>query len=187
MNGKIMINLGNGKYRPLEEIEEAFDKAKRLDSVLGSPYKITYHGAGKYTSVAILNHEHLRQLLEKAKEYDNFKKFNKIEDMFEFMNTFNKYKEKAEKYDKLKNMKGIDDIIRQRMLILNETDFDIETIWENEQKLEKIKEWAIEIDKRKKASIDKNSTEENNGFRGGACSGYLWASDEIKAIIKVKK
>lgn len=57
-----MINLGNGKYRDIELIDEAF---------------------------------------EKAKEYDNFKKFNKIEDMFEFMNTFNKYKEKAKEWDGL--------------------------------------------------------------------------------------
>ena len=58
----------------MNQILENQEKAKRLDSVLGSPYRITYHGAGKYTSVAVLNKEHLRQLLEKEKKWDNFPK-----------------------------------------------------------------------------------------------------------------
>ena len=54
-----------------QQILENQEKSKRLDSVLGSPYKITYHGASKYTSVAVLNKEHLRQILEKAKKLDD--------------------------------------------------------------------------------------------------------------------
>jgi len=51
-------------------------KAKRLDIILGSPYTITYHGAGKYATVAVLNKQHLEQLLEKEKKYDDLMKAN---------------------------------------------------------------------------------------------------------------
>lgn len=50
---------------------------------------------------------------------------------------YHEYREKAKKYDELKNKKGIDDIIRQRILIINEVEFSIKTIWENAQKAKK--------------------------------------------------
>lgn len=57
----------------IEQILDDQAKATRLDNVLGSPYKITYHGASKYTSVAVLNKEHLRQILEKAEKWNKYK------------------------------------------------------------------------------------------------------------------
>ena len=53
--------------------------------------------------------------------------------------------EKAERYDKLKNEQGIDDIIRQRMLILNECDFNINKILENQRLRELVEERLIEF------------------------------------------
>lgn len=55
------------------------------------------------------------------------------------MHIIERNQEDAKKYRKVKNIKGIDDTIRQRILILNGVDFSIKKIMINQEIVERLK------------------------------------------------